>query len=90
MRNLAYGDVGILGGLPVGKIQRTETILRDNYSFTVQTTIRSMDDPFDGIIGGNPNDTSPADYKLADLDITCSNCKVFSPLKFTTLVAPAR
>ena len=88
MRNLAYGDVGILGGLPVGKIQRTETILRDNYSFTVQTTIRSMDDPFDGIIGGNPNDTSPADYKLADLDITCSNCKVFSPLKFTTLVAP--
>ena len=88
MRNLAYSDVGILGGLPVGKFQRTETVLQDNYSFTVQTTIRSVDDPFDGTIGGMPNDTSPADYKLADLDITCSNCKIFSPLKFTTLVAP--
>lgn len=88
MRNLPYDDVGILGGLPVGKIQRTEIISRDDYSFTLQTTIRSVDDPFDGTIGGNPSDSSPADYKLADLDITCSNCKIFSPLKFTTLVAP--
>src|SRR3989344_3955645 len=88
IRNLPYDDVGILGGLPVGKIQRTEIILRDDYSFTIQTTIRSTDDPFDGTIGGSPSDSSPADYKLADLDITCSNCKTFSPLKFTTLVAP--
>ena len=88
VRNLPYGDVGIVAGLPVGKIQRTQTLIRDGYSFTVQTTIRSVDDTFDGTIGGNPGDTSPADYKLADLDITCSNCKIFSPLKFTTLVAP--
>ncbi|GEM_PF-434254 len=88
IRNMPYTDVGIVGGLPLGKIQRTETILRDNYSFTIQTTIRSMDDPFDGTIGGNPGDSSPADYKLADLDITCSNCKKLAPLKFTTLVAP--
>src|SRR3989344_7595959 len=38
IRNLPYDDVGILGGLPVGKIQRTEIILRDDYSFTIQTT----------------------------------------------------
>src|SRR3989344_2389895 len=88
IRNLPYDDVGILGGLPVGKIQRTEIILRDDYSFTIQTTIRSVDDTFDGTIGGSPSDTSPADYKLADLDISCSNCKTFTPLNFTTLVAP--
>lgn len=88
MRNLPYVDVGIVGGLPVGKITRTQNITRDGYSFAVVTTIRSVDDPFDGTIGGNPNDTSPADYKLADLDITCPNCKNFSPLSFTTLVAP--
>lgn len=88
IRNLPYVDVGTVGGLPVGKIVKTQNITRDNYSFTVVTTIRSIDDPFDGTIGGNPNDTSPADYKLADLDITCSNCKNFSPLNFTTLVAP--
>ncbi|MDP2788639.1 MAG: prepilin-type N-terminal cleavage/methylation domain-containing protein [bacterium] len=88
IRNLPYNDVGIIAGLPVGLIERTQVVSRDGYLFTVQTTIRSTDDPFDGTIGGNPSDTSPADYKLADLDITCSNCKIFSPLKFTTLVAP--
>ena len=88
IRNLPYVDVGIENGLPAGKIERNETVVRDNYSFDLLTTIRSVDDIFDGTIGGNPGDTSPADYKLVDLDITCSNCKAFSPLKFTTLVAP--
>lgn len=87
IRNLPYTDVGIMGGLPVGKINRNENIVRDNYTFNVQTTIRSTDDPFDGTIGGNPADTSPADYKLVDLDITCPTCKIFNPIKFTTLVA---
>ncbi|OGJ15497.1 hypothetical protein A2585_01395 [Candidatus Nomurabacteria bacterium RIFOXYD1_FULL_39_12] len=88
IRNLPYDDVGIENGIPVGKIARNQTVLKDNYSFDVQTTIRNTDDPFDGTIGGSPSDTSPADYKLVDLDITCSRCKIFSPLKFTTLVAP--
>ncbi len=88
IRNLAYNDVGIVAGLPVGKIARTQNLTRDNFSFTVTTTIRSVDDPFDGTIGGSPNDTSPADYKLADLDITCSNCKNFTTVDFTTLIAP--
>ncbi len=88
IRNLPYSDVGIVGGLPVGKITRTQTVTRDSFTFNVTTTIRSVDDPFDGTIGGSPSDTSPADYKMADLDITCTNCKIFSPLKFTTLLAP--
>ncbi len=88
IRNLSYDDVGILGGLPAGKIARTENITRDNYSFTILTSIRSIDDPFDGTLGGTPNDLSPADYKMVDLDISCSNCKYSSMLNFTTLVAP--
>jgi prepilin-type N-terminal cleavage/methylation domain-containing protein len=88
IRNLPYTDVGIIGGLPVGKINRTETVAKDSYSFIVETTIRSVDDTFDGTIGGTPTDTSPADYKLVDLDITCPTCKIFSPMSFTTLVAP--
>lgn len=88
IRNLPYDDVGIVNGIPAGKIVRNETITKDNYSFDVQTTIRNIDDPFDGTIGGSPSDTSPADYKSVDLDLTCISCKVFSPLKFTTLVAP--
>jgi len=54
VRNLPYADVGIVGGLPVGKLIRSQTIVRDNYSFNVQTTIRSIDDPFDGTAGGTP------------------------------------
>ncbi len=88
IRNLPYADVGIISGLPAGKLTKNETTNKDNYTFNVVTTIRNVDDPFDGTIGGVPNDNSPADYKLVDLDITCTNCKVFNPLNFTTLVAP--
>ncbi|MCX6752668.1 MAG: carboxypeptidase regulatory-like domain-containing protein [Candidatus Nomurabacteria bacterium] len=97
IRNLPYIDVGIVGGLPVGKIVRTQSITRNNYIFTLTNTIRSIDDSFDGTAcpnnnpptcSGTPKDTSPADYKMIDLDISCSNCKNFSPLSFTTMIAP--
>jgi len=88
IRNLPYVDVGISGGIPSGKIARNQTVTRDGYIFHIQTTIRNYDDPFDGTITGSPSDTSPSDYRLVHLDINCSNCKHFSPLQFTTLVAP--
>jgi prepilin-type N-terminal cleavage/methylation domain-containing protein len=88
IRNLPYNDVGIIGGLPIGKIERNQIVVRDNYSFNITNTIRNIDDLFDGTIGGNPSDLSPADYKSVDLEISCSNCKIFSPLKFTTIIAP--
>lgn len=88
IRNLPYSDIGIVGGLPVGKVARNQTASRGAYTFNVLTTVRSVDDTFDGTIGGTPNDTSPADYKLADLDISCTNCKAFTPLKFTTYFSP--
>lgn len=88
IRNLSYDDVGIVNGLPDGKIPREQNILRDGYSFEVLTTIRNIDDVFDGTIGGAPGDLSPADYRSVDLDITCENCKNLPLLKFTTLVAP--
>jgi len=44
-------------------------LIRDNTSFNVETIIRNIDDPFDGTIGGDPNDTSPSDYKLAEIEM---------------------
>jgi hypothetical protein len=88
LRNLSYGDVGIVGGLPQGKIPANQTLIRDGKEFTVKTTIRNIDDPFDGTIGGIPNDTSPADYKLAELEINCATCHNFPPLFVTTNIAP--
>ena len=88
IRNLPYTDVGIVGGLPSGKIQQNQTLTRDNTEFSAKTNIRNIDDPFDGTIGGNPNDLSPADYKFVELEVSCSSCKNFRPLSFTTNVAP--
>lgn len=88
IRNLPYADVGISGGLPAGKVIQNQTLTRDGVSFDVKATIRNIDDPFDGTIGGTPNDTSPADYKLIEVEISCPTCKNFQPVSFTSYVAP--
>ena len=87
IRNMPYSDIGILGGLPAGKLQKEKIVTRNN-DYKIITTIRNIDDPFDGVIGGSPNDTSPADYKLVALDIVCLNCKFFKETSFTTYVGP--
>jgi len=78
IRNLPYASVGTQGGIPPGIIPPQQAAALAGFAFSMDTVIRYIDDPFDGTIGGSPNDTSPADYKSADLDITCSNCKIFS------------
>lgn len=87
IRNLPYQDVGIVGGFPAGKIPAIETITRNGTQFNVKTTARNIDDPFDGTIGGNPNDLAPADYKLVEVEITCLNCRLFQPFVQTTTVS---
>ncbi len=88
VRNLPYTDVGVVGSIPNGKIPHIQNLVRDNTEFVVETTIRNIDDPFDGTIGGSPNDLSPADYKLAELEISCPSCKNFTALNFATQVGP--
>src|SRR3989338_4866475 len=88
VRNLPYADVGVVGSIPDGKIQRTQNLVRDNSEFVVETTIRNIDDPFDGTIGGSPNELSPADYKLVQLEISCPSCRNFTALNFATQVGP--
>lgn len=89
IHNLPYADVGIAGSIPTGVIQRTQTLTRDNKQFLVTTTIRNIDDPFDGTIGGTPNDLSPADYKLVEVNVACQNCpNPGRPTTITTTVAP--
>ncbi len=87
VRNLPYADVGIAGGLPNGKLSHTQTIVRD-VRYTVTTTVRNIDDPFDGTVGGTPNDTSPADYKMVEVEVACDTCTNFTPLVITTRVSP--
>ncbi len=88
VRNLPYDQVGVQGGIPPGVLLSTETFVRDTGTFILTRTIRNIDDPFDGLIGGAPNDLSPADYKLVELSLDCPGCKNFETLSVTTRVSP--
>jgi prepilin-type N-terminal cleavage/methylation domain-containing protein len=87
-RNLSYADLGNIGGAPPGKIPEQKNEIRGGASFLVKTNVRSIDDPFDGTIGGTPNDLNPADYKLVTAEITCPSCRNYQPVVLTTKVAP--
>lgn len=88
IRNLPYPDVGIVGGIPAGKIPRTQTLTRGGTTLQAETTIRNVDDPFDGTLGGVPNDTAPADFKIVELRLTCPTCARFQTFTITTRVGP--
>lgn len=88
VRGMAYDDVGIQGGYPSGKLLAQKTVSMDNNTFTVNTTVRSVDDPFDGTLGGYPNDTTPADYKIVELEAICNSCAGFGKVTIDTTVTP--
>ncbi|MBI2033755.1 MAG: hypothetical protein HYT13_01515 [Candidatus Liptonbacteria bacterium] len=88
IRNLPYNQVGTVGGVPSGIIPQEQTLQASGLTFVIKTTVRNIDDPYDGTLGGNPNDTAPADYKLAELEVSCSSCGSFVPLILTTTVSP--
>jgi hypothetical protein len=88
IRGLPYESVGTIGGIPSGIIAQNESSTVGSFLFNIKTVIRNIDDPFDGTIGGSPNDTAPADYKQVTLEISCLSCTRFVPFQFTTTVAP--
>lgn len=89
VRNMPYADIGIVDGVPAGAIERSQSFDRAGFMFFATTTVRNIDDPFDGQIGSTTkNDLSPADYKLVEIDIDCPACKDFSPFTVTTTAAP--
>lgn len=89
MRNLPYDDVGVVNSIPNGVIPYQQQLERDGRQFLVTTIIRNIDQPFDGTIGGTPNDVSPADNKLVQITVSCHECaKEVAPVTISTLVAP--
>jgi len=88
VRNLSYADVGEISGIPAGKVPRTQNLIRGGITFIVTTTIRNIDLPFDGTLGGTQNDSSPADNKLVEVQVDCPTCKNYTPIILTTSIAP--
>ena len=87
-RNLPFTNVGTVGGIPSGSLRQVQTLTRGGMTFIATTTVRNIDQPFDGTAGGSPNDLSPADSKLVEIDINCITCVNFRPLVLTTWVGP--
>jgi len=76
LRNLPYDSLSTEHGTiyPAGQIADTENLDLGNTPFVVQTTIKYVDDPYDGnfsgTIPGKPQDFYPYDYKKAEVKIT--------------------
>lgn len=87
-RNLPFSQIGTVGGIPPGVMQHVQLLTKGGMVFVATTTVRNIDQPFDGTAGGTPNDLSPADNKLVEIDINCISCARFRPLVLTTWVAP--
>ncbi|MBI5022557.1 MAG: prepilin-type N-terminal cleavage/methylation domain-containing protein [Candidatus Magasanikbacteria bacterium] len=89
IRNLPYESVGILNGIPSGVLTYEQTKVRNSVTFKLTTTVRNIDDPFDGTIGGTPNDLSPADSKQAEVTVSCTSCSMqTTSVILNTRVAP--
>lgn len=88
LRNMPYASVGIVGGLPAGSFPREQVIVRDNIRFTVIATIRNVDLPQDGTVGGTPNDTSPADARFVEIEVSCDDCRIGNSILVSGRVSP--
>ncbi|GIW65992.1 MAG: hypothetical protein KatS3mg094_511 [Candidatus Parcubacteria bacterium] len=89
IRVMNYEDIGIVDGWPTGILTREKIVNYDNLSIKINYYIRNIDDPADGVIGGNPNDLAPADYKLVELEGVCLNCSFKTKKQtLTAIIAP--
>ena len=80
LRDLPYDSVATQAGTiyPPGNILDNETVVKDNYKFSVHTDINYVDDPYDGYAScpcasgpaaGKPQDLYPYDYKKAQITV---------------------
>jgi prepilin-type N-terminal cleavage/methylation domain-containing protein len=86
VRNLAYEQVGTMGGIPQGPLLPIETITQNQVEFVVKTSVIYMDDAYDDVA---PTDIFPADYKRVKVTVDWSG--IFAskqPVVLLTDVSP--
>jgi hypothetical protein len=67
VRNLEYGDIGTVGGIPSGNINQTENVTLNGLNFSITTQVIYVDDQFDDTA---PEDTTPEDYKRVRIEVS--------------------
>ncbi len=88
VRNLRYDDVGTVSGIPSGTIPQMETISINRINYSVETSIIYIDDPFDGLAGGTPEDLFNADYKRIRVEVSWPRMLNDNPVIMITDVSP--
>lgn len=77
IRSIEYEDIGTKSwngsswvyGVPGGDLLQEEEVAVNNRQFHVSTFVQYVDDAFDGVSGGNPNDSTPTDYKRVRIQV---------------------
>ncbi len=87
-RNLSYQAVGTQNGIPFGTIPNTETVLRNNIEYIVNTQVIYIDDEFDGVLDGEPNDTLNTDYKKVRVEVSWNYRLQHKPVILITNIVP--
>lgn len=88
VRNLPYDNIGTVGGIPSGSILQNEILPRNGISFLVATQIFYIDDAFDGVLGGNPDDLLNTDYKRARITVSWPGTTYGKPVTLITYITP--
>ncbi|MDO8581290.1 MAG: carboxypeptidase regulatory-like domain-containing protein [bacterium] len=85
LKTLPYTTLGTIGGIPSGSTPRETIIMRNGITYTVQTAVFYIDDPFDGKA---PQDPIPADYKRIRVSAIWNGKFGVSPVVLMTDAAP--
>jgi len=87
VRNMAYSEIGTVGGIPAGSLLQTEAVKRNNLNYTVKTSVVYVDDPFDS---SAPDDLLPTDYKRVRVDVSWEGLAASkaNPVTLITDIAP--
>lgn len=78
IRSIDYDAIGTkhwngsawVTGVPAGDILEDEDVAVSTTMYHVYTVVQYIDDSFDGVFGGSPNDAIPNDYKRVRLEVS--------------------
>ncbi|NCU42614.1 MAG: prepilin-type N-terminal cleavage/methylation domain-containing protein, partial [Candidatus Moranbacteria bacterium] len=88
IRNLSYENVGVSGGIPSGPLQATEIKEKNGTSYNIYTDVRYKDDPYDGVLGGSPNDFVNTDYKLVTIRVFWGSGSSQQEIRLSSIFVP--
>lgn len=85
IRNLPYDSVGTTGGIPTGALSQTQTKQVNTTTYTIDTDIAYIDDPYDQSI---PLDLLNTDYKKVTITVSWPITTTSTSIALTSTITP--